>query len=155
MILAAVVVASILVAGATGTVAADPEIGASGNCDSADGENGGGGAAKLSEGEQDLFTPGEIQGTAQGVAWLLQNSAQTQSPGCEEGEADPSDPGDDYLEVHADSGEDGGAAQVCVDETTINGGNPVLAGGDADHDGDNPDRNCEYGQHQDGSQSPV
>lgn len=145
-----------MMVGAIGTVAADPQVGTSGNCDDADGNNGGGAAILLSEDDQDLLTPGEVEGTVMGLAHLAQASAENQDVACEEGEADPNDPGNDYLEAHVDTGQPGGAAQVCIDETTTTtGGNPVLVGEDTDHDNDNPDRNCEHGQHQDDQQSVV
>lgn len=127
VILTAIAVASMLIAGASGAAVAD-SIGASGSCDK--GDSGGQGDAYVDPSGQsaDATDPGEVQSVIAG----LQRAAQTQA-NCEGSEDDADGNGqDDYIEAHATGSP--GTIQVCYDnKAQSNPQNAVVANQEGDN----------------------
>jgi hypothetical protein len=121
-------VTGLAVAGATGTVAADPEVGASGNCDDGGDDRdyvaGGGYGGKLGT---DGGDQPEFGGLFSGLANLVQERAVPESEDMCDGLGDSED-GDDYFEAHAE-GEDQGV-QYCYSDRNDDGGGEVNRKGD-------------------------
>lgn len=158
--MAVVVTTAILLVGATGFAAADPEVATSGDCDKPDdsGQNGGGGQVKVGTESQDLAGPTELESIARGAVWAISNGSDCDPNKDDDGNASNGNEADDYAEVHVDGGQDNtehDEAQVCIDNESNNKmQSPVLLGEDSDHDDPDPaddgpeERDCEYNHHE-------
>lgn len=132
LIITAVLAMSMLVMGATGSVAAHDggtQVGASGNCDDANGNGGGGSVGVGGEDGVDAVSPSEVQNTAEGLAFFAQQKNDNPDrPDTCDGSDDTSDTSDpeegdddyDYLEAHA--GAQGNSVQYCYSEDNSGGG---------------------------------
>lgn len=105
--LAVVVVLALgIIVATSGSVAADPQVGTSGNCDDAEG-NGGSYAVKIGTDEQNTGGPDEARSGAEGAIWYwIQNDQECDNDN--EGGAN-----DDYIEAHVDGGAT--SLQICED----------------------------------------
>jgi len=110
-----VLVASLLMVGAMGSVSAG-EVGSSGSCDNdtdGDGEVDNGADSDVAVTTDGDIDEPEPESTVAGFAWLAENQGECERSGNDDGDAEAG-----YIEAHATG--DQGTVQVCVDDDAQN-----------------------------------